>query len=688
MAHDAAEGLTNRLGDETSPYLLQHAHNPVDWYPWGEAAFEKARAEDLPILLSVGYSACHWCHVMAHESFEDPATAALMNEHFVNVKVDREERPDVDAVYMNAVQAMTGQGGWPMTVVMTPEGAPFFGGTYFPPDERHGRPSFMRVLKSLSDAWQTRRDEVTASAEAMTQHLGAMANLPSAEGELDKGILKDALTALMASYDPRHGGFGGAPKFPPHSILTFLLRRPEPAALEMAQKTLSEMARGGIYDHLGGGFARYSVDAVWLVPHFEKMLYDNAQLVSRYAEAFQKTGDPLYKRVIEETVAWAQREMLDSSGGFYSALDADSEGEEGKFYVWDEEEIDELLGDDAALAKAYFDVSDAGNFEGKNILHTPQFKEAVAQAFGLSVEAVEERLGSIRQTLFTARAARIRPGLDDKILLSWNGLMLAALADAGRILGREDYLDSARRNAAFIRDEMMQGGRLLHSYKNGEAKIAGLLEDYAFYGLGLLALYRATLEPQWLTLALELARTLTEHFTDPQGGFFSTPDDGEKLIVRPKDFFDAAVPSGNGAAAKFLLTLARFTDNREWETLAAGAVAPVAGAMRKHPVGFGTLLEALQHLLTPPKEIALFGDLKSEDTRALVNEVQKLPLPYTVVGLAEDAEDPLVDVLPFLGGRGRVEGKATAYVCEGGACKLPVTTVEGLVENLGREGGP
>ncbi len=688
MARNAAESPTNRLANETSPYLLQHAHNPVDWYPWGEEAFDKARAEDLPILLSVGYSACHWCHVMAHESFEDLATAAFMNEHFVNVKVDREERPDVDAVYMNAVQAMTGQGGWPMTVVMTPEGAPFFGGTYFPPDERYGRPSFGRVLRSLADAWQTRRDEVTASAEAMTQHLGAMANLPSTEGELDNGILKDALTALMASYDPRHGGFGGAPKFPPHSVLKFLLRRPEPAALEMAQKTLSAMARGGIYDHLGGGFARYSVDAVWLVPHFEKMLYDNAQLVARYAEAYQKTGDGLYKRVVEETVAWAQREMLDPSGGFYSALDADSEGEEGKFYVWDEEEIDGLLGDDAAIAKAYFDVSRAGNFEGKNILHTPRSKEAVAQAFGLSVETVEGRLESIRQTLLTARAARVRPGLDDKILLSWNGLMLAALADAGRIFGREDYLDLARRNASFIRDEMMQGGRLLHSYKNGEAKIAGLLEDYTFYGLGLLALYRATLEPQWLELALDLAHTLTEHFADPQGGFFSTPDDGEKLIVRPKEFFDAATPSGNGAAAKFLLTLARFTDNRDWEALAAGAIKPVAGAMRKHPVGFGTPLEALQHLLTPPKEIALFGPPEGEDTQALINEVQKLPLPYTVVALAEDGDDPLTELLPFLSGRGRVENKATAYVCEGGACKLPVTTVAGLIDNLGSEVRP
>ena len=688
MAHDAAEGPANRLGDETSPYLLQHAHNPVDWYPWGEEAFDKARAEDLPVLLSVGYSACHWCHVMAHESFEDPATAAYMNEHFVNVKVDREERPDVDAVYMNAVQAMTGQGGWPMTVVMTPDGAPFFGGTYFPPEERYGHPSFGRVLRSLADAWRTRRDEVTASAAAMTQHLGALSSFSGAEGELNGSILGDALGALMASFDARHGGFGGAPKFPPHSILKFLLRRPEPAALEMAQKTLTEMARGGIYDHLGGGFARYSVDAVWLVPHFEKMLYDNAQLVSRYAEAYQRTGDGLYKRVVEETVAWAQREMSDPSGGFYSALDADSEGEEGKFYVWDEEEVDRLLGDDAALAKAYFDVSRAGNFEGKNILHTPQPVEVVAQAFDLSVEVVKEKRESIRQTLLNARAARVRPGLDDKILLSWNGLMLAALADAGRILGREDYLDLARRNAAFIRDEMMQGGRLLHSFKNGEAKIQGLLEDYAFYGLGLLALYRATLEPQWLKLALNLAHTLTEHFTDPQGGFFSTPDDGEKLIVRPKDFFDAATPSGNGAAAKFLLTLARFTDNREWEELAAGAIKPMAEAMRKHPVGFGTLLEALQHLLTPPKEIALFGPPKDENMQALVDEVQKLPLPYTVIALAEGADDPLTETLPFLSGRGRVEGKATAYVCEGGACKLPVTTVEGLVDNLKDEARP
>ena len=564
--------MANRLASETSPYLLQHAGNPVDWFPWGEEAFSKAAAEDKPILLSVGYSACHWCHVMAHESFEDEITAQLMNRDFVSVKVDREERPDVDGIYMNAVQAMTGAGGWPMTVAMTPDGKPFFGGTYYPPEDRYGRASFKRVLTSLADAWKTRRDEVIRSAEGMTQYLGQLSNLPVQPGDLSADILEEALQNLQTSFDRVSGGFGGAPKFPPHSALDFLLNRPEPTALEMADLTLTKMAKGGIYDHLGGGFARYSVDAVWLVPHFEKMLYDNAQLVRRYLKAYQQTGKPLYKETAEGVLEWVKREMLDSSGGFYSALDADSEGVEGKFYVWDESEVDALLGKDASLAKVYYGVSTTGNFEGKNILNVTQPKEEVARRFDMSMEELEERLSRINEVLFEVREKRVRPGLDDKILLSWNGLMLAAFADAGRVLGREDYLNIAVKNAEFIRREMMKDGRLLHSYKDGEAKIAGLLEDYALFGLGLTSLYQATFDAQWLLLALELAETVTEHFVDSEnGGFFSTSDDAEKLIVRPKNFFDAAVPSDNGAAAELLLTLARYTDNREWEDWAAGA---------------------------------------------------------------------------------------------------------------------
>ena len=675
----------NRLAEETSPYLLQHADNPVDWYGWGEAAFAKAKAEGKPILLSVGYSACHWCHVMAHESFEDEATAKLMNAHFVNVKVDREERPDVDAVYMSAVQAMTGQGGWPMTVVMTPEGKPFFGGTYFPPHDHYGRPSFKRVLTSLADAWQNRREEVLESAQSATQYLQRLSDLEG-EGELEPEILTEAVTTLMSRFDPTHGGFGAAPKFPPHSTLRFLLQRPSEETLsrQMVKTTLQKMALGGIYDHLAGGFARYSVDAIWLVPHFEKMLYDNAQLVQRYAEAYQLTSKPLYKQVIEETLAWVTREMTSDEGGFYSALDADSEGEEGKFYVWTEAEVDALLGDDAPLAKAYFDVSSTGNFEGKSILNVKQPAEEVAQKFDLSLGELAERVAHIKGVLFEERETRIRPGLDDKVLTSWNGLMLAAFADAGRVLGRQDYLDIAIKNAEFVRDKLYQDGRFLHSYKDGTSKITGLLEDYTYYGLGLLALYRATLDERWFLWALELADTITKHFHDAKkGGFFSTPDDGEALIVRLKNYFDSPNPGENAAAAELLLTLSRFTGNRDWETLAAETIKPMTEAMRKQPSGFGTLLFGLEKLLSPSQEIAVLGSRDNEDTRVLINEIHTHFLPHTVVALAENANTPIVEEIAFLQEREQVEGEPTVYVCENNACKLPVTTVKGLREQLG-----
>ncbi|MBS3966336.1 MAG: thioredoxin domain-containing protein [Truepera sp.] len=679
--------MTNRLSRETSPYLLQHAHNPVDWYPWGEEAFDKARREDKPILLSVGYSACHWCHVMAHESFEDPETASLMNRAFVNVKLDREERPDVDAIYMSAVQAMTGQGGWPLTVMMTPDGKPFFGGTYFPPENRFGRPSFKRVILSLEAAWQSRRQEVLESAERLTQwlgeasYLGRLSSLPGAPGELNKAVLGEALTALTNSFDSRYGGFGGAPKFPPHSVMRFLLRQGGKAR-EMALYTLDQLASGGIYDHLGGGFARYSVDERWLVPHFEKMLYDNAQLIQRYSEAYQLTGKPRYAQVVAETIDWVQREMLDPSGGCYSALDADSEGEEGKFYLWDESEFDALVGEDTRLAKTYYGVSTAGNFEGRNILHTPHSQEAVAERFSLSLAALDTKLARINRTLFTAREQRIRPGLDNKILTSWNGLMLVALADAGRIFKRQDYLDLAIANAEFIRRELYQDGRLLHTFTSGRAKIAGLLEDYAYYGFGLLALYRATLNGQWLMLALELAETIMAHFRDPEGGFFSTADDAKPLLIRPKNYFDSPNPSENAAAAELLLTLARYTGNAEWEALARGAIKPLLEAAGRQPSGFGTLLCVVQELLEPPREIAIVGDRESEDTQALLAVLEAQPLPQVAIALIEGPGDPLVAQFPFLQGKERLGSKATAYVCEGGACRLPVTTPEALSAQL------
>jgi uncharacterized protein len=671
---------TNRLADEASPYLLQHKHNPVDWFPWGNEAFTKAHAENKPILLSVGYSACHWCHVMAHESFEDEATAQFMNEHFVNIKVDREERPDVDSIYMNAVQAMTGQGGWPMTVVMTADGKPFFGGTYFPPDDRYGRPSFKRVLSGLADAWKNRRSEVEESANTMKQYLSKLSSL-SDSGELAQDILAEALTNLSKTFDAQHGGFGSAPKFPPHSALRLLLCHTDDVSQQMAHITLEKMALGGIYDQLGGGFARYSVDAIWLVPHFEKMLYDNAQLVQRYTEGFAKTQNLLYKKVIEETLAFVQRELMSPEGGFYSALDADSEGEEGKFYVWKEEAFTDLLGDDAALAKRYFGVSSPGNFEGYSILERSFPEEAIRQHFNLTQEQLDSKLSSIKEKLFNARSKRIRPGLDDKILTSWNSLMLTAFAEAGRVLNRQDYINVAVRNASFIRDNLFSDGRLKHSYKNGVAKIHGLLEDYAYFGLALVSLYRATFDSQWLLLSLEIAQTITKHFSDDAGGFFSTADDAETLIVRPKNFFDSPMPSENAATVELLLILSRYTDNRTWETLATNTLKTMTEAMRKQPNGFASLLCALEIIFASPQEIAIFAS--KDAAKEMLELIQTHASPHAAIALIENKNNPLIAKLPFLQGRERIDNKATVYVCEAGVCKLPVTTLEALKNQLG-----
>jgi len=619
---------------------------------------------------------------MARESFEDEAIAGLMNRHFINIKVDREERPDVDAVYMSAVQLMTGAGGWPMTVVMTPEGQPFFGGTYFPPEDRFGRPSFPRVLLGLAEAWRERRDELMRVAGDLTNHLEKSV-VREAREELSRQVLDEALEVLAGSFDTRYGGFGGAPKFPPHAVLKFLLRQPRPEAWEMAELTLEKMAMGGIFDHLGGGFAHYSVDERWQVPHFEKMLYDNAQLAQRYLEAYQRSGNPVFRRVVEETLAFVQREMSDPGGGFYSSLDADSEGSEGSYYLWDDDEFGALLGEDAPLARAYYSVTPEGNFEGRNILVLRYLSGEVGERFGLSADELQVRLERIRGVLLEARERRVRPALDDKILTSWNGLMLAAFADAGRVLSRRDYLEVARRNADFLLGALLKNGRLLHRYRRGQAAVMGLLEDYAYLGLGLLALYRATFERRWLLSALELGTIMVERFVDSDGGgFFSSADDGERLIVRPKDFFDAAVPSGNGSAAELLTYLARFTGDRRLEELARAAVSPMMDAMRRHPNGFGTLLTTLEFLLTPPREVAVFGDRAAQDTQALLEVLRRETSPYTVMALVEAPEDPLVERLPFLQERGRLAGRATAYVCEAGTCRVPVDTPEGLAGQL------
>lgn len=675
---NSQQARSNRLASETSPYLLQHAYNPVNWYPWGQEAFDLANKEDRPVLLSVGYSSCHWCHVMAHESFEDETTAEIMNRGFVNIKVDREERPDIDAIYMSAVQAMTGSGGWPMTVVMTPEGKPFFSGTYFPPNDGYGRPSFKRVLLSLEKTWQEKREEVYDSAEKVTGHLSNLETIGTNVTELSPQVIKQALENLTKGFDAKHGGFGHAPKFPPHSILKLLLRQEDKNLVQMAFFTLNKMARAGIYDQLGGGFSRYSVDEAWLVPHFEKMLFDNAQLVRLYAEAYLMTKKPLYKQIVEETLDWVKREMLSEEGGFYSALDADSEGVEGKFYVWDEREIEELLGENAKLAKAYFDVSSMGNFEGHNILNIKHTDERVAERFGLSIEELYQKLAKVKETLFKARAKRIRPSLDDKVLCSWNSLMLMGFAEVGRILVRQDYIDIAVKNAELIHKKMFVNGRLKHSYKAGVAKVEGMLEDYSYYGLALVSLYQATFDSKWLLLAIEMVEAITKHFADgKRGGFFSTADDGEKLLVRPKDYFDSSQPSDNGAAAELLFVLSRYTGNADWEKLALGSIKTMSEAMKEQPNGFGTLLCVLDQFLKPSQEIALIGESKE-----FIAEINKHFLPYAVKALSINADNDLALQVPFLQRKDKLEGKATIYVCGNNVCWLPVTNTEELREQL------
>jgi hypothetical protein len=678
--------FTNRLIDETSPYLVQHAHNPVDWYPWGEEALARARAENKPILLSIGYSACHWCHRMAHESFEDPETAGLMNQFFVPVKVDREERPDLDAIYMEAVQAMTGQGGWPMTVFLTPEGVPFYGGTYFPREPRYGMPGFKQLLVSLARAYQSRPQDIEHNATQMRTMLRQATLLQATAEPLEPSILDRAVQSLEDRYDARYGGFGGAPKFPPSMALEFLLRTFQRTgrrrALEMAEFTLGQMARGGMYDQLGGGFHRYSVDERWLVPHFEKMLYDNAQLARVYALAFQVTGNPFYRQITDEILAYVQREMTNAEGGFYSAQDADSEGEEGKFFVWSLEEVQALLGKaDAELFARTYDVSKHGNFEGHNILHVTLPLDAAAAQLKVTPEHLQSVIDRARTVLFAARQPRVPPGLDDKSLTAWNGLMIQAFADAGRILARPDYVQAAVRAADFVWTRLRDpaSGRLLRTYKDGRAKLNAYLEDYAMLANGLLALYQATFDLRWLRGAVDLAEQMIAHFWDAQnGGFFSTSDDHEVLITRPKDLVDSATPSANASATLALLTLGRLLDNAVYYQHGEAVLRLLRGGMLQSPGAFTHLLNALDFYLAPAREVAIVGDLAAPETQALLATVNGYYLPNMLLAAAPVDDAAAQAMLPLLTGRGQIEGRATAYVCENFACQLPVTTVEAL----------
>ena len=669
--------MANRLAEETSPYLLQHKDNPVDWQPWGPEALERARSEDKPILLSIGYSACHWCHVMERESFEDSETAAYMNENFIPIKVDREERPDVDDIYMESVQAMTGQGGWPLTAFLDSDGVPFYGGTYFPPEQRHGLPSFRQVMEATAEAYRSQREELRAASERIRDSLATISRIEQSEDPLSPGMLEAAASGLLARADEQNGGFGGAPKFPPASSLEFLLAR---GANEPVRTTLDAMMHGGIYDHLAGGFARYSVDAVWLVPHFEKMLYDNALLARAYLHGWQVMGEDRWMAVCRDTLDWALREMHGPEGGFYSALDADSEGEEGRYYVWEEDELREALGESGMTADVverllgYWGVSSAGNFEGKNILHIPA---------GPSAKPPDE-LVRAKRVLLKQRERRVRPGLDDKRILSWNALMIAALADAGAAMGRDDYLDGAKGCARFILESMRDSDdRLLRTWKDGKARLNAYLEDHAYLVEALLRLYEATLEVRWFDAARETADAMIERFADEErGGFFTTSHDHEELIARRKDVGDHPIPAGNASAAMGLLRLAALTGDSSYEEHAIGVLRLFAPAAVRHPDSFGHLLQALDFHLSEVREVALLAPPNGTAPLAPLAELAKVVhakfRPHVVsAGGPEGTDRP-----ELLRERHSVEGKPAAYVCENFACKAPVTEPDELAAQL------
>jgi uncharacterized protein len=674
----------NRLAQETSPYLRQHADNPVDWYPWGEEAFARSRAEDKPILLSVGYSACHWCHVMAHESFEDPDVAAVMNELFVNVKVDREERPDVDGVYMQAVQAITGQGGWPMTVFLDPDGRPFYGGTYYPKDDRHGMPGFVRVMEAVNNAWTTNRDDVSTQAEGLRESIAQAAKIGSevaGDTALSAAMIERAVARAVSQFDARFGGFGSAPKFPQAMTHDFLMRAyargPDPQLLEVVTVSLDAMAAGGMYDQVGGGFHRYSVDDYWLVPHFEKMLYDQALLAGAYLRGFLLTGEPRYQRVVEDTIEYVLRDLRHPDGGFFSAEDADSEGIEGKFYLWDLDEITTLLGDDAPEFVRYFGVTAGGNFEDP---HT-NYRGTILHV----VDRTEDRPDAVRRAipiLLAARAERVRPGLDDKVLLAWNALFLRTLVEAAAAFDRDDWMHAANRNARFLLESMRRDdGRALRSWQDGQAgNILAYAEDYAALLEALLALAECD-DVQWLREARHIADELLRLFhDDARGGVFTTGTDAEALIVRPKDYQDNATPSENSLAANGLLRLAALTGDTHYADAARRWVAALAPVLTEHPTAFAYLLGALDRTVHPPIEIAIIGDPTDPATRALAREATARLIPGAVVLVALPNLDP--GLSPLLEQRGQIDGQPTAYVCRDYTCDRPVTTASELRRQL------
>jgi uncharacterized protein len=681
---------TNNLINETSPYLLQHAHNPVDWYPWGEAALTKARSENKPILLSIGYSACHWCHVMEHESFENEEIAKLMNDNFVNIKVDREERPDLDQIYMSAVQMMTGQGGWPMTMFLTPEGVPFYGGTYFPPVDRYNMPGFPRILVSVAEAYRSQPDQVANTATAMLGELRRVGLAESSREVLASDILDSSYRRIVANYDRVNGGFGGAPKFPPAMTLEFLLhaffRTGAAEVLEIVEHTANKMANGGMYDQLGGGFHRYSVDAKWLVPHFEKMLYDNALLSNLYLHLYQVTKDPEARRVAEETLDYVVREMTGPDGGFYSSQDADSEGHEGKFFVWSHPEIVQALGEaDAEIFCKYYNVTEAGNFEGQNILHVTKPLEEVAASAGMSVEQLGTTLAAGRQKLFEIREQRIKPGRDEKVLTAWNGLMLASFAEAAAILERPDYRKVAEANADFLINHLQRDALLLRTYKDGEAKLNAYLEDYACLIHGLIALYEASGGLRWIENAISLANRMIEEFWDEEaGGFFFTGNSHEQLIVRSKEFFDNATPSGNSIATLSLLRLSVLTNNEDYRRRATAVLRLLADQVRRHPSAFGLALTAIDFYLGTPVEVAVVGRQSDARLPELLRAIWQTYLPNRVIALCTEQLGEASRVIPLLLDRDTLASEPTAFVCQNYTCQTPAHTGAALGEQLSK----
>jgi hypothetical protein len=685
--------MANRLINENSPYLLQHSNNPVDWFSWGDEALDKARTEDKPIFLSIGYAACHWCHVMAHESFEDADIAALMNRYFVNIKVDREERPDLDSIYMGAVVAMTGQGGWPMSVFLTPAGEPFFGGTYFPPVRRYNIPSFREILLTIAKVWQEDREKLLQSGVEITKHLQSIQKHNVINQSIDPAILDQAAFRLAQNYDWEHGGWGKAPKFPQPMAIEFLLRRAgrgDQLAKDIVTNALDFMSRGGLYDVVGGGFSRYSTDNYWLIPHFEKMLYDNAQLARVYLHAFMLTGNSAYRQICEETLDFLIREMLDPLGGLYSSLDADSEGEEGKFYLWDVDEIRTTLANQPLSINivnpleffmSAYDIKDAGNFEGKTVLQRSRTDQELIALHNISSEQVVSLLAEMNAALLKARSQRPRPNTDDKILVAWNALGLVSFAEAARYLHRDDYLAVARKNAGFLLKNLYIGDRLLRSWRNGRSLHNAYLEDYAALIHGLIALYQSDPDNRWYQAAIKLTNEMVEHFSDPEGGFFDTRKDHDVLLLRPKDLQDNATPSGNSLAVYALLVMSTYSGNLVWREIAEKMLGNIQTAAVQYPTAFSQWLTAMDFLIQPIQEVALLGDLQDSPMQELIQAVWSRYRANALVAISSFPPDNVAPAL--LHDRQLLNHLPTAYVCQGFVCQRPVNSPQDMLAMIG-----